>query len=338
MSGSLLGRLSTLEPSHPTIIFQIPILLDQNSLIFHPMRLTLLHQYLTHPALCWKRLEGSLILARSLIMPKSVHHLHPGILVACPGDFLNVWDADALNDILLALTNEGADHRDDSEYIDCTLNHVFQAVSISCFVEEMRQGPCGTLGIIKGLAFFADKGWWTSPIVHFTNSNIWQTSAWLCPSGDQPIHSMVSHTELTDAYIKEKESFHGDSQALKNWLDELHTVAQSSRVENDVKLTSGTKVAKFMSQQKKHFKGKMGHMSNFDIHTIMILVCRCPNAHAAHAQNAIIHSSPKIESLIEGGFNLQKSLDELFVKVLHQQLDPNIIGWPLESECPAPHP
>ncbi|KAF9503494.1 hypothetical protein BS47DRAFT_1369492 [Hydnum rufescens UP504] len=153
------------------------------------------------------------------------------------------------------------------------------------------------------------RGWWTSPIVHFTNSNIWQTSAWLCPSGDQPIHSIVSQAELTDVYIKEKESFNGDSQALKNWLDELHTVAQSSRVENDVKFTSGTKVAKFMSQQKKHFKGKMGHI--------------CPNAHVAHAQNAIIHSSPKIESLIEGGLNLQKSLDELFVKVLHQQLDPN---------------
>ncbi|KAF9503083.1 hypothetical protein BS47DRAFT_1386511 [Hydnum rufescens UP504] len=82
----------------------------------------------------------------------------------------------------------------------------------------------------------------------------------------------LSQAELTDAYIKEKESFNGDSQALENWLDELRTVAQSSRVENDVKLTSGTKVAKFMSRQKKYFKGKMGHMSKFDIHTIMIIV------------------------------------------------------------------
>ncbi|KAF9504460.1 hypothetical protein BS47DRAFT_1368780 [Hydnum rufescens UP504] len=174
-----------------------------------------------------------------------------------------------------------------------------------------------------------------------------------------------SQAELTDVYIKEKESFNGNSQALENWLDELHTVTQSSRVENDVKLMSSTKVAKFMSQQKKYFKGEMGHMSKFDIHTIMIVVCGRPNAHAAHAQNAIICSSPKIESLIKGSFNLQKSLDELFVKVLHQQLNQSslakwhqeaenkehdnelnllvqyhicIIGWPLETECPAPHP
>jgi hypothetical protein len=92
-------------------------------------------------------------------------------------------------------------------------------------------------------------------------------------------------------------------------------------VENDVKLTSGTKVAKFMSQQKKHFKGEMAHMSKFDIHTIMIMVCGHPNAHAAHAQNAIICSSPNIESLIKGSFNLQQSLNELFMKVLHRRLN-----------------
>ncbi|KAF9508879.1 hypothetical protein BS47DRAFT_1365642 [Hydnum rufescens UP504] len=96
---------------------------------------------------------------------------------------------------------------------------------------------------------------------------------------------------------------------------------------------SSTKVAKFMSRQKKYFKGEMGHMSKFNIHTIMIMVCGCPNAHAAHAQNAIICSSPEIESLIEGGFNLQKSLDELFMKVLHQQLDQSSLAkWHQEAE------
>ncbi|KAF9514975.1 hypothetical protein BS47DRAFT_1361378 [Hydnum rufescens UP504] len=419
-----------------------------------------------------------------------VHHLHPSIHVAHPGDFLNVWDADALDNILLALPDEGADPLDDYEYVDHTLNHVFQVVSISRLVEEMRRGPCGALGIIKGLAFFADKqglnldqfeikilkllkvlcrcllvpsgpspmhtldlAWPAAPTAlvpkvprvgmisasqmqchgemsingpqsdsdNGGSSDIdddvdcigrqVQSSTSPTPTfgksqhgytlGDHPIHSMVSQAELTDVYIKEKESFNGDSQALKNWLDELHTVAQSSRVENDVKLMSGTKVAKFMSWQKKCFKGEMGHMSKFDIHTIMIMVCGCPNAHAAHAQNAIICSSPEIESLIEGSFNLQKSLDELFVKVLHQRLDRSslakwhqeaekkehdnelkqhdsaysmaskyiknlftsnsytwfpsivpwvrflsllvqyricIIGWPLETECPAPHP
>ncbi|KAF9505490.1 hypothetical protein BS47DRAFT_1368020 [Hydnum rufescens UP504] len=96
---------------------------------------------------------------------------------------------------------------------------------------------------------------------------------------------------------------------------------------------SSTKVAKFMSWQKKYFKGEMGHMSKFNIHTIMIMVCGRPNAHAAHAQNAIICSSPEIESLIKGSFNLQKSLDELFVKVLHQWLDRSSLAkWHQEAE------
>ncbi|KAF9503200.1 hypothetical protein BS47DRAFT_1369718 [Hydnum rufescens UP504] len=398
------------------------------------------------------------------------HRLHPSIHVAHPGDFLNVWDANALNNILLALPDEGADPLDDYEYVDHTLNRVFQAVSVSRLVEEMRRGPCGALGIIKGLEFFTDKQglnleqfeikilkllkalcrcplvpsgpspthtldlaqpaaptalvpkvprvgmisasqmqhrgetsinspqsdsddggssdiddnadcnwednetdancadapkllrepyngvqflmtfmtlwqhfarplmmlcrhWQTSPIVHFTNSNVWQISAWLYPLGNHPIHSMVSQAELMDAYIKQKESFNGDSQALENWLDELRTVAQSSRVENDVKLTSGTKVAKFMSWQKKYFKGEMGHMSKFNIHTTMIMVCGHPNAHAAHAQNAIICSSPEIESLIEGSFNLQKSLNELFMKVLHRRLNQSSLAkWHQEAE------
>ncbi|KAF9505127.1 hypothetical protein BS47DRAFT_1400683 [Hydnum rufescens UP504] len=479
------------------------------------------------------------------------HRLHPSIRVARPGDFLNVWDADALDNILLALPDEGADPLDDYEYVDRTLNRVFQAVSVSRLVEEMRRGPCGALGIIKGLAFFADKRGLNleqfeikilkllkalrrCPLVPSgpspthtldlarpaaptalvpkvprvgmisasqmqrrgetsingpqsdsddggssdidddadcnweddeTDANcadapkpprepynggpipndLRDSVATLCKAfndalqaladkSNRPLHQLqrlanlstviplrrspnpfngyarkrkmdglpkLSQAELTDAYIKEKESFNGDSQALENWLDELRTVAQSSRVENDVKLTSGTKVAKFMSRQKKYFKGEMGHMSKFDIHTIMIMVCGRPNAHAAHAQNAIICSSPEIESLIEGGFNLQKSLDELFVKVLHRRLDRSslakwhqeaekkerdnelkrrdsaysaaskyiknlftsnsytwfpsivpwvrflsllvqyrirIIGWPLETECPAPHP
>ncbi|KAF9509186.1 hypothetical protein BS47DRAFT_1397155 [Hydnum rufescens UP504] len=67
-----------------------------------------------------------------------VHCLHPSIHVACPGDFLNVWDADDLDNILLALPDEGEDPLDDYEYVDHTLNHVFQVVSVSCLVEEMR--------------------------------------------------------------------------------------------------------------------------------------------------------------------------------------------------------
>ena len=172
-------------------------------------------------------------------------------------------------------------------------------------------------------------------------------------------------------------------------------------MDKDVKLTSGVKVTKFMAQQKKHFKGQMVHMSKFDVHTVMFMMCGRPDAHAAHAQNAVICSSPEIEKLIESGFNLKKSLNDLFVNVLHRQLDAtglskwhanaekkeqqnelrtrdsaysaaskylknmfhsgghawfpvsvpwtrllallqqhrvNIVGWPPEEECPAPHP
>jgi hypothetical protein len=122
-------------------------------------------------------------------------------------------------------------------------------------------------------------------------------------------------------------------------------------------------------------------------------------AHVANAQNAVICRSPEIEKIAEGEFNLEKCLNDLFVKVLHQHLNghgllkwheetekaekakelkshdtaysatskyirnlfvdhvwfPNtvpwtcllfllaqnhvhIVGWPLEAECPAPHP
>ncbi|KAF9504619.1 hypothetical protein BS47DRAFT_1401227 [Hydnum rufescens UP504] len=353
------------------------------------------------------------------------HRLHPSIRVARPGDFLNVWDADALDNILLALPDEGADPLDDYEYVDRTLNRVFQAVAgilrrqaglnleqfeikILKLLKALRRcplvpsgpSPMHTLDLawpaaptalvpkvprvgmisasqmqrrgetsINGPQSDSDDGS-SSDIDDDADCN-WEDDetdancadapkplrepynggpipndlrdsvATLCKAfndalqaladkSNRPLHQLqrlanlstviplrrspnpfngyarkrkmdrlpkLSQAELTDAYIKEKESFNGDSQALENWLDELRTVA------------------KFMSRQKKYFKGEMGHMSKFDIHTIMIMVCGRPNAHAAHAQNAIICSSPEIESLIEGGFNLQKSLDELFVKV-----------------------
>ncbi|KAF9506516.1 hypothetical protein BS47DRAFT_1367302 [Hydnum rufescens UP504] len=69
--------------------------------------------------------------------------LPPSIPEACPGDFLHVWDATNVHAILLALPDGRKDPREDCEYIDCTLNHIFQGVSVSHLAEEMRQSRIG---------------------------------------------------------------------------------------------------------------------------------------------------------------------------------------------------
>ncbi|KAF9510382.1 hypothetical protein BS47DRAFT_1364585 [Hydnum rufescens UP504] len=206
-------------------------------------------------------------------------------------------------------------------------------------------------------------------------------------------------SELKDVYLKEKEAFDGDPKGLESWLEDLHILAQTTRVDNDIKLTQGSKVAKFMAQKKKAMKAEMVHMAKFDVHTILFVVAGQAGTHAAHAQNAVICGSPEIKKIANGKFNLDKCLNDLFVKVLHQCLNrcgllkwheetkkaekakelksrdaaysaalkyirnlfvdhawfPNtvpwtcllfmlaqhhvhIVGWPLEAECPAPHP
>ena len=83
-------------------------------------------------------------------------NLPPSIPEACPGDFLYVWDATRVDTLLWALPDQGADPSEDCEFVDHTLNRVFQGVTVSHLAKEMRQGPCSALGIIEGLAFFAD--------------------------------------------------------------------------------------------------------------------------------------------------------------------------------------
>ncbi|KAF9514361.1 hypothetical protein BS47DRAFT_1361742 [Hydnum rufescens UP504] len=83
-------------------------------------------------------------------------NLPTSIPEACPGDLLYVWDATQVNTLLWSLPDQGADPSEDCEFIDRTLNRVFQGINVSCLAKEMRQGPCGTLGIIEGLAFFAN--------------------------------------------------------------------------------------------------------------------------------------------------------------------------------------
>jgi hypothetical protein len=45
------------------------------------------------------------------------------------------------------------DPSEDVEYVDHTLNHVFQGTSVSHLVQEMWCGSCGPLGIMEGLSF-----------------------------------------------------------------------------------------------------------------------------------------------------------------------------------------
>jgi hypothetical protein len=75
---------------------------------------------------------------------------------ASPGDLLHVWDANSVDAIVLSLPDGGTDPSEDVEYIDRTLNHVFQGTSVSRLVREMRRGSCGPLGIVEGLSFFAN--------------------------------------------------------------------------------------------------------------------------------------------------------------------------------------
>jgi hypothetical protein len=211
--------------------------------------------------------------------------------------------------------------------------------------------------------------------------------------------SIVLPSELKDEYVKEKQAFDGNPEGLESWLENLRAMVQGTKVDNDVKLTQGSKLAKFMARKKKLLKSEMMHMSKFDVHTMLFVVAGRPDAYAAHAQNAIIFGSPEIKKIAEGEFNLKNSLNDLFVKVMHERLDGSglskwhedtekvekakelrsrdtaysaaskylknlfvdhvwfpstvpwtrllpllahhhvrIIGWPLEAECPAPHP
>ncbi|KAF9514383.1 hypothetical protein BS47DRAFT_1361763 [Hydnum rufescens UP504] len=71
--------------------------------------------------------------------------LPPSIPEACPGDFLHVWDATDVHTILLALPDGRKDPREDCEYIDRTLNHIFQEVSVSRCKQEKKGNLCYSL-------------------------------------------------------------------------------------------------------------------------------------------------------------------------------------------------
>ncbi|KAF9505448.1 hypothetical protein BS47DRAFT_1368068 [Hydnum rufescens UP504] len=417
--------------------------------------------------------------------------LPPSIPEACPGDFLHVWDATDVHAILLALPDGGKDPSEDCEYIDHTLNHIFQGVSVSRLAEEMRRGCCGALGIIEGLSFFAETRGLNleqfevkilklrkalartidgqSPASGSVEQKstmqsscsavkspippLIATPASLCPplkpaatvrepppslshglhsrkpastievpfevrydqmvprafenepnvshnrpdadtdldddfdeeeedddilhesqagsadnnprtkqykTGPLPVELLEEVRAITDAfdrtlvvtaekynrllatfqqaelsaeYAKEKGQYEDDPEGLEAWQEELCTLARRSKVDNDVALTTGSKLAKFISRKKKNLMGEMSHMGTFNVHSISFIVCGHADAYAAHAQNAILCSSPEIQRLAEEEFNLKKTLDDLFVKVLAQRLDARGLSkWHQETE------
>ncbi|KAF9508615.1 hypothetical protein BS47DRAFT_1397694 [Hydnum rufescens UP504] len=370
--------------------------------------------------------------------------LPPSIPEACPGDFLHVWDATDVHAILLALPDGGKDPSEDCEYIDRTLNHIFQGVSVSCLAEEMRQGCCGALGIIEGLSFFAEtrglnleqfevkilklqkalartidgqspasgsvewksamqssrsavkafenepnvshnrpdadtdldddfdeeeedddilhesqagsadnnprtKQYKTGPLPVELLEEVWAiTDAFdrtLVVTAEkynrrlprfvilQTLKLGFRNAELSAEYAKEKGQYENDPEGLEAWQEELCTLARRSKVDNDVALTTGSKLAKFISRKKKNLMGEMSHMGTFDVHSISFIVCGHADAYAVHVQNAILCSSPEIQRLAEEEFNLKKTLDDLFVKVLAQWLDARGLSkWHQETE------
>ncbi|KAF9505614.1 hypothetical protein BS47DRAFT_1367939 [Hydnum rufescens UP504] len=143
----------------------------------------------------------------------------------------------------------------------------------------------------------------------------------------------LATAELSAEYAKEKGQYEDDPEGLEAWQEELCTLARRSKVDNDVALTTGSKLAKFISRKKKNLMGEMSHMGTFNVHSISFIVCGRADAYAAHAQNAILCSSPEIQRLAKEEFNLKKTLDDLFVKVLAQQLDVRGLSkWHQETE------
>ncbi|KAF9503941.1 hypothetical protein BS47DRAFT_1401908 [Hydnum rufescens UP504] len=378
-----------------------------------------------------------------------------------PGDLLYVWDATQVDTLLWSLPDQGADPSEDCEFVDRTLNRVFQGINVSRLAKEMRRGPCGALGIVEGLAFFANthslkleqfeikilklvkalkksspnrsvlplsgsrpsvnpattstrpsalvpvppihrpkdqvlpsiqlpatdahtlptlkstrrkqlrhqddddiddtrlssdgegqphqpqynRGPFPTALVdevhgvteafhhtleampknitaHCIKSSNWQILVTLSTPSGCLIHSMdiVENGNLL-VFPNEKEWFNGDADGLEAWLDDLRSLAQQSKVDKDVQVTSGTKLAKYIHRKKKLLMGEIQHMATFDAHVVAFVVCSQPDAYAAHAQNAILFGSSEIQQLAEKQFNLKKSLEELFVKLMNERLD-----------------
>ncbi|KAF9520808.1 hypothetical protein BS47DRAFT_1357203 [Hydnum rufescens UP504] len=329
-------------------------------------------------------------------------NLPTSIPEACPGDLLYVWDATQVNTLLWSLPDQGADPSED-------------CINVSCLAKEMRWGPCGTLGIVEGLAFFvntcglkleqfeikilklvkalkksrkqlhvpfkvpygkgkgveaisedevelqdADLGSDIEVGVSDIKDNDDIDDTQLSSDGEGQPHqpqynrgpfptALVDEVHgVTEAFHhtleamakkyncllhQEKEWFNGDADGLEAWLDDLQSLAQQLKVDKDIQVTSGTKLTKYIYWKKKLLMGEIQHMATFDAHVVAFIVCSRPDAYAAHAQNAILFGSSEIQQLAKKQFNLKKSLEELFVKLMNERLDATgILKWNEEAE------
>ncbi|KAF9505278.1 hypothetical protein BS47DRAFT_1368180 [Hydnum rufescens UP504] len=378
--------------------------------------------------------EPTVLLSGSHVRLSSVMDISSndgGIPEACPGDLLYVWDATQVDTLLWSLPDQGADPSEDCKFIDCTLNCIFQGISVSHLAKEMRWGPCGALGIIEGLAFFANtrglkleqfeikilklvkalkksrkqlhvpfkvpygkgkrveailedevelqdadlgsdieagvsdieddndiadtqlssdgegqphqpqynRGLFPTALVdevHGVTEAFHHTLEAMAKKYNHLLHQKLAglpKCELQLKYAKEKEWFNGDTDGLEAWLDDLQSLAQQSKVDKDIQVTSGTKLAKYIHQKKKLLMGEIQHMATLNAHVVAFVVCSQPDAYATHAQNAILFGSSEIQQLAKKQFNLKKSLEELFVKLMNEWLDATgILKWHEEAE------
>ncbi|KAF9503695.1 hypothetical protein BS47DRAFT_1369344 [Hydnum rufescens UP504] len=343
----------------------------------------------------------------------------------------------------------------------------YPGVNVSRLAKEMRRGPCGTLGIVEGLAFFANtRGLKLEQfeikilklVKALKKSSPLEENNFVYPSRSpngkgkgveaisedevelrdadlgSDIEAGVSDIEDDDDIDDTRLSSDGEASLTNHstigvpfllhwWMKCMgllrpfitlwkpspknitaHCIKSSDwqiLVDKDVQVTSGTKLAKYIHQKKKLLMGEIQHMATFDAHVVAFVVCSRPDAYAAHAQNAILFGSSEIQQLAKKQFNLKKSLEELFVKLMNERLDATgiskwheeaekvrrehelktrdsaysatskylrnlfisnghawfpvsvpwvrllallrrhricFVGWPLEEECPAPHP
>ncbi|KAF9511554.1 hypothetical protein BS47DRAFT_1363705 [Hydnum rufescens UP504] len=73
-------------------------------------------------------------------------------------------------------------------------------------------------------------------------------------TGPLPVE-LLEEAELSAEYAKEKGQYEDDPEGLEAWQEELCMLARHSKVDNDVTLTMGSKLAKFISQKKKNLMG-----------------------------------------------------------------------------------
>ncbi|KAF9504114.1 hypothetical protein BS47DRAFT_1369022 [Hydnum rufescens UP504] len=218
-------------------------------------------------------------------------------------------------------TNTNLDDDFDEEEEDDDILHESQAGSAdnNCCIKQYKTGPL-PVELLEEVWAITDA---------FDHTLVVTAEKYNCPL------ATVHHLANLEGTIHAKclpNPFNGLSSLL-NMQRRRGNMRMILKVDNDVALTTGSKLAKFISQKKKNLMGEMSHMGPFNVHSISFIVCGRADAYVAHAQNAILCSSPEIQQLAKEEFNLKKTLDDLFVKVLAQWSDVRGLSkWHQETE------